>query len=227
MEYGQFCPVSKACEVIGEKWTILILRELLMGSTRFNELQRGLSLISPTLLSKRLDSLTAHGLVLKKKIPGQKGFEYFPTQSCKDLLPIIQSLGEWGFHWAISSLTQKDYDVELLMLYLQRSVMVDKLPGKETVIRFNFTDVKKFPDWWLVVSGDKVDACTKDPGKDIDVYFTTTIKTMVDIWMSYTTYRKAQKDGLIKIVGNPQLTNNITSWMANSIYADLRPASEI
>jgi len=227
MEYGQFCPVSKACEVIGEKWTILILRELLMGSTRFNELQRGLSLISPTLLSKRLDSLTAHGLVLKKKIPGQKGFEYFPTQSCKDLLPIIQSLGEWGFHWAISSLTQKDYDVELLMLYLQRSIQVDKLPGKETVIRFNFTDVKKFPDWWLVVSGDKVDACTKDPGKDIDVYFTTTIKTMVDIWMSYTTYRKAQKDGLIKIVGNPQLTNNITSWMANSIYADLRPASEI
>jgi DNA-binding HxlR family transcriptional regulator len=227
MEYGQFCPVSKACEVIGEKWTILILRELLMGSTRFNELQRGLSLISPTLLSKRLDSLTAHGLVLKKKIPGQKGFEYFPTQSCKDLLPIIRSLGEWGFHWAISSLTQKDYDVELLMLYLQRSVMVDKLPGKETVIRFNFTDVKKFPDWWLVVSGDKVDACTKDPGKDIDVYFTTTIKTMVDIWMSYTTYRKGQKDGLIKIVGNPQLTNNITSWMANSFYADLRPASEI
>ena len=88
MEYGQFCPISKACEVLGEKWTILILRELLMGSTRFNELQRGLSLISPTLLSKRLDSLTANGLVLKKKIPGQKGFEYFPTQSSMELLPM-------------------------------------------------------------------------------------------------------------------------------------------
>jgi len=227
MEYGQFCPISKACEVLGEKWTILILRELLMGSTRFNELQRGLSLISPTLLSKRLDFLTAHGLVMKKKIPGQKGFEYFPTQSCMELLPIIQSMGEWGLRWATSSLTQKDYDIELLMLYLQRSIQVDKLPGKETVIRFNFTDVKKFPDWWLVVSGDKVDACTKDPGKDVDVYFTTTIKIMVEIWMGNTTYRQAQKDGVIKIVGNPQLTSNVTSWMANSVYADLRPASEI
>jgi len=227
MEYGQFCPISKACEVLGEKWTILILRELLMGSTRFNELQRGLSLISPTLLSKRLDFLTAHGLVMKKKIPGQKGFEYFPTQSCMELLPIIQSMGEWGLRWATSSLTQKDYDIELLMLYLQRSIQMDKLPGKETVIRFNFTDVKKFPDWWLVVSGDKVDACTKDPGKDVDVYFTTTIKNMVEIWMGNTSYRQAQKDGEIKIVGNPQLTSNITSWMANSIYADLRPASEI
>jgi len=227
MEYGQFCPISKACEVLGEKWTILILRELLMGSTRFNELQRGLSLISPTLLSKRLDFLTAHGLVMKKKIPGQKGFEYFPTQSCMELLPIIQSMGEWGLRWATSSLTQKDYDIELLMLYLQRSIQMDKLPGKETVIRFNFTDVKKFPDWWLVVSGDKVDACTKDPGKDVDVYFTTTIKIMVEIWMGNTTYRQAQKDGVIKIVGNPQLTSNVTSWMANSVYADLRPASEI
>lgn len=227
MEYGQFCPISKACEVLGEKWTILILRELLMGSTRFNELQRGLSLISPTLLSKRLDFLTAHGLVMKKKIPGQKGFEYFPTPSCTELLPIIQSMGEWGLRWATSSLTQKDYDIELLMLYLQRSIQVDKLPGKETVIRFNFTDVKKFPDWWLVVSGDKVDACTKDPGKDVDVYFTTTIKIMVEIWMGNTTYRQAQKDGVIKIVGNPQLTSNVTSWMANSVYADLRPASEI
>jgi len=227
MEYGQFCPISKACEVLGEKWTILILRELLMGSSRFNELQRGLSLISPTLLSKRLDFLTANGLVLKKRIPGQKGFEYFPTQSCMELLPIIQSMGEWGLRWATSSLTQKDYDIELLMLYLQRSIQVDKLPGKETVIRFNFTDVKKFPDWWLVVSGDKVDACTKDPGKDVDVYFTTTIKIMVEIWMGNTTYRQAQKDGVIKIVGNPQLTSNVTSWMANSVYADLRPASEI
>jgi len=227
LEYGQFCPISKACEVLGEKWTILILRELLMGSTRFNELQRGLSQISPTLLSKRLDTFTAQGLVLKKKIPGQKGYEYFPTESCKELLPIIQSMGVWGLRWASSSLTQKEYDIELLMLYLQRSIQVDKLPGKESVIRFCFTDLDKAPDWWLVVSDGAVDTCIIDPGKDVDVYFTTTVRTMADIWMGDKTYRQAQKDGVIKIVGNPQLTSNITSWMANSVYADLRPASEI
>ena len=96
MEYGQFCPIAKASEIIGEKWTLLIIRELLMGARRFNEMQRGLSLISPTILTKRLNSLVDHGLVLKKKIPGQQGYEYFPTESCRELLPIIKSLGDWG-----------------------------------------------------------------------------------------------------------------------------------
>ena len=141
MEYGQFCPIAKSTEIIGEKWTLLIIRELLMGGSRFNELHRGLSLISPTILSKRLETLSAHGLVLKKKIPGQRGYEYFPTQSCKELLPIIRSLGDWGMNWARSNLTEKDYDVELLMLYLKRSIVARELIGRETVIRFKFTDI--------------------------------------------------------------------------------------
>ena len=143
MEYGQFCPVAKATEIIGEKWTILIIRELLMGGSRFNELQRGLSLISPTLLSKRLESLSQHGLAVKKKIPGQKGYEYFPTESCKELLPVIRSLGDWGMHWARTNLSEKDYDVELLMIYLKRSIVPDKLIGNETVIHFHFTPTRR------------------------------------------------------------------------------------
>ena len=96
MEYGQFCPIAKALEIVGEKWTVLIIRELLMGASRFNELQRGLSLMSPTILNKRLASLAEHGLVLKKKLPGQQGHAYYPTDSCKQLLPVIKSLGDWG-----------------------------------------------------------------------------------------------------------------------------------
>jgi DNA-binding HxlR family transcriptional regulator len=227
MEYGQFCPVAKATEIIGEKWTLLVIRELLMGGTRFNELQRGLSHISPTMLSKRLDSLAEHGLVLKKKIPGQKGFEYFPTKSCQELLPIIQSLGDWGMRWARSNLTEKDYDVELLMVYLKRSIVQEKFVGKETVIRFKFTDIEEYPDWWLVVTGDDIDLCVNDPGKDVDVYFTSNVKTMADIWMGDTTYRKAIRAGDLKIVGDRNLTNNITAWMANSIFTDLPSAREI
>ena len=227
MEYGQFCPIAKATEIIGEKWTVLIIRELLMGGTRFNELQRGLSLISPTLLSKRLDSLEQHGLVLKKKIPGQKGYEYFPTESCQQLLPIIRSVGDWGMRWARSNLTEKDYDVELLMLYLKRSIVTEKLIGKETVIRFRFTDIKEYPDWWLVVHGDELDLCVKDPGKEVNVYFTSSVKTLSDIWMGENSYKKAQNEGTMKIVGDKALTRNITSWLANSIFVDLPPASEI
>lgn len=227
MEYGQFCPIAKATEIIGEKWTVLIIRELLMGGTRFNELQRGLSLISPTLLSKRLDSLEQHGLVLKKKIPGQKGYEYFATESCQELLPIIRSMGDWGMRWARSNLTEKDYDVELLMLYLKRSIVTEKLIGKETVIRFRFTDIKEYPDWWLVVHGDELDLCVKDPGKEVNVYFTSSVKTLSDIWMGENSYKKAQNEGTMKIVGDKALTRNITSWLANSIFVDLPPASEI
>lgn len=227
MEYGQFCPIAKASEIIGEKWTVLIIRELLMGGTRFNELQRGLSLISPTLLSKRLDSLVEHGLILKKKIPGQKGYEYLPTDSCQQLLPVIRSLGDWGMRWARSNLTEKDYDVDLLMLYLKRSVMPDKLPGDETVIRFKFTDIKEYPDWWMVVQGDEVDLCVNDPGKDVDIYFTCTVKALTDIWMGDSTYKKAIREGKLTLVGDKVLTNNITSWLSNSMFADLSAASEI
>jgi DNA-binding HxlR family transcriptional regulator len=227
MEYGQFCPIAKATEIIGEKWTILIIRELLMGGSRFNELQRGLSLISPTILSRRLESLTEHGLVVKKKIPGQKGHEYFPTESCKQLLPVIRSLGDWGMRWARSNLTEKDYDVELLMLYLKRSIVPEKLIGNETVIRFHFTDIDDYPDWWLVAKGEELDLCVNDPGRDVDVYFTSSVRTMADIWMGDNSYRKALRDGSLKLVGNKALTRDITAWMTISLFADLPSASEI
>ena len=227
MEYGQFCPIAKAAEIIGEKWSLLIIRELLMGGTRFNQLQRGLSLISPTILSKRLDALCDYGLVVKKKIPGQRGFEYFPTSSCQELLPIIQSLGNWGMRWASSNLTEKDYDVELLMLYLKRSIVPDQLVGRETVIRFKFTDIETYPDWWIIVDHDTVDLCVKEPGKDIDVYITTTVKTMVDIWMGDASYKKAIKSGLLMMVGNSYLTRNVASWLKNSSFKDIPSAKEI
>ncbi|MDB4324811.1 winged helix-turn-helix transcriptional regulator [bacterium] len=227
MEYGQFCPIAKANEIIGEKWTLLIIREALMGSTRYSEFQRGLSLISPTMLARRLDSLVSHGLLMKKRLSGQKGYEYFATKSCKELLPIIRSLGDWGMRWARSNLTQSDYDVELLMLYLQRSIVPDNLPGDETVIRFKFTDIADMSEWWLVVTGDQIDICVKDPGKDVDAYFTSTVKTMADIWMGDTTYRKAGANGELKIVGNSALTRDVTAWMKLSSFTDLPPASDI
>lgn len=227
MEYGQFCPIAKAAEIIGEKWSLLIIRELLMGSTRFNQLQRGLSLISPTILSKRLDALCEYGLVVKKKIPGQRGFEYFPTSSSQELLPIIQSLGKWGMRWTRSNLTEKDYDVELLILYLKRSINPEHLIGIETVIRFKFTDIQTYSDWWIVVNNDAIDLCVNDPGKEVDVYISTTVKTMVELWIGNETYKKAIKSGLLTVVGNNYLTRDITLWLQNSHFKDIPSADEI
>ena len=140
---------------------------------------------------------------------------------------MIRLLGDWGMRWARSNLTEKDYDVELLMLYLQRSVQPDKLPGNETVIRFKFTDIKEYPDWWMVVAGDDVDICVSDPGKDVDVYFTSSVQTLANIWMGDCTYKKAIRVGDLTLVGNDALTRNVSSWLSNSIFADLSAASEI
>lgn len=227
MEYGQFFPIAKAMELLGEKWTLLIVRELLMGGSRFNELQRGLSQISPTILTKRLTDLADVGLVLRKKIPGQRGYEYFLTESGQELLPVVKQIGDWGMRWARNSLDGGDLDVELLMLYLQRSIRPDKLPGSETVVRFKFTDLKEFSDWWIVVSEREVDVCVKDPGKDIDIYFTTDLRTMIETWMGDIPYRSAIASGRLKLVGPKTLTRNISGWMSDSIFAGIPPARQI
>lgn len=227
MESGQFCPIAKASEIIGEKWTMLIIRQLLMGARRFNLMQRSLSLISPTILTKRLNFLVEHDRVIKKKIPGQQGYEYFPTESRQQLLPIIVSLGECGMRWARDNMSEIDYDVELLMLYLQRSVQPDKLIGDETVIRFKFTDIKELSNWWLVARRDEVDVCVKDPGKEVDIYFTCPVKTMIDVWMGDLSYRKAIRSDQLKVVGPSALMRNMFNWINAGIFADLPSASEI
>lgn len=227
MKYGQFCPIAKAQEIIGEKWTLLIVRELLMGGTRFNELHRGLGLISPTILSRRLDSLEEHGLVIKQKVTGQKGYEYYPTESCRELLPIITALGDWGARWTKANLTENDYDVELLMLYLNRSIRADKLGGKETVLKFSFDDVKTYPEWWIVAGSKGKDLCVKDPGKEVTVYFNTSVKTMVHIWLGDNSLRKAIAEKSFTPIGNTSLIRTINEWLKPPSFSNLPKASEI
>lgn len=227
MKYNQFCPIAKAAEILGEKWTFLVIRELLMGATRFNELQRGLASISPTMLTKRLNELTSDGLVIKKKIPGQKGYEYFLTEAGNELSPIIEQLGIWGTRWARGQMANSELDVELLMIYLVRSIKPEKLIGEETIIRFNFTDLKKLNHWWIVVRKNDIDICVQDPGREVDVWFTVDLRTMIEVWMGDRTYKSAIREGKLKLVGAPSLVNNVTGWMSNSVYMEDRSAEDI
>ncbi|XOV78780.1 MAG: winged helix-turn-helix transcriptional regulator [Aestuariibacter sp.] len=227
MSYSQFCPIAKAMEVLGEKWTLLIVRELLMGTTRFNVFQRGLSQISPTLLTKRLQQLEDSGLLFKKRIPGQKGHEYFPTKACQELLPLIEQIGVWGMRWARHQLQEDDFDLGLLMLYMERSILPDKLIGNETVIRFNFCDIDDFPTWWIVVNGDDIDVCVQDPGKEVDVYFNVSVRVMCELWMGDISYKKAVADGKLTLVGPKALTHHVEDWIKPSMFSEIAPASEI
>lgn len=227
MEYGQFCPIAKASEILGEKWTILIVRELLMGGSRFNELQRGLGGISPTILTKRLAMLEERGLAMRRRIPGQRGFEYHATECCRELMPVLLSLGDWGMRWARRNLTDADYDVQLLMLYLQRSIDVDKLPGRSAVLKFHFADLPDAADWWIVVDEGTIDVCTSDPGRDVDVFFETSVRTLADAWMGVAGFRTAIAAGDLVITGPRALTRSLSDWMKASVFADLPSANAI
>lgn len=227
MEYGQFCPVSKAMELLGEKWTMLILREMHMGATRFSELQRGLTLISPTVLTKRLNDLCDAELILRKKITGQRGYEYFLTQAGKETLPMLKLVGEWGMRWARGNMDDSELDVSLLMLYLQRSIKPEALPGNESVIKFVFTDQQVLSDWWVMVNNGDVEICVDNPGREVDVYFTTDLRTMVECWMGDRTYTSAISEKRLTLVGPKALTRNIKHWLADSLFAGIPPAKEI
>jgi DNA-binding HxlR family transcriptional regulator len=227
MNYGQFCPISKATEILGERWTFLIIRELLMGSRRFSELQRGLGEISPALLTARLKAFEADGLVIRRKINGQRGHEYYPTRACEELKPIIIALGEWGLCWARNTLASDYLDVEMLMLYLERSVDPAQLPGEQTVIRFRFNDVPEQRDWWLLVRDGKVDVCITEPGRDVDVFFVTTAKTMSEVWIGDRTYRDAVLAGELIIEGDLALTRRISSWLRPSVFAKSKRAPAV
>lgn len=225
--YGQWCPIAKSTEILGEKWTMLIVRELLMGSTRFSELQRGLGTISPTLLTRRLATLEKYDLVYKRRIQGGRGHEYIPTTSCKQLQPILLALGSWGMEWSKAFMCDADYDVELLMLYLERSVITDNLPDGKTVVVFQFTDFSEQPKWWITIEGDNVDVCTTDPGYDVDVFITTKVRAMADAWLGRTTYKAAKASGAMEIIGPTSLTRNISSWLSDCIFASLPDAEAI
>ena len=218
MKYGQFCPIAKATEILGEKWTFLIIRELLMGRTRFNVMQRGLGDISPALLTSRLKSLQDQGMVVRRKLSGQKGYEYFPTPACQSLLPLLVQLGEWGLCWAKDNVLDEEVDPELLMLYLERSVDPEQIPGRSGVIRFRFTDLTDQKDFWLLVKDSTVDLCITDPGREVDVYFQSTLCTMKNVWMGDRSYKEAMSSGDLDVTGDPALTRNIRNWLKPSIF---------
>jgi DNA-binding HxlR family transcriptional regulator len=223
IEYSQFCPVSKTAEVLGEKWTLLIVRELVLGATRFSQIQRAIPRISPTVLNKRLAELQAHGVIVRKRIPEQRGFEYQLTESGRELFPLILQMAQWGMRWARSNMSDDELDVEMLMADIQRRIDPSKLPGGRTMLKFNYTDLDNFAEWWVKISGDHVELCLDDPGYEVNVYFTATLRTMTEVWMGDLSLRKAQADGRLKIVGPSTLFRNINSWFPLHLYADIRP----
>jgi DNA-binding HxlR family transcriptional regulator len=221
--YGQFCPVAKATEVLGERWTTLIIRELLVDAQSFNNLRRGVPLMSPSLLSSRLKSLEAGGVIRREKT--DRGVVYSLTGSGEELRPIIEQLGVWGQRWARSDMSRKDLDPSLLMWDMHRRIDTSFFGDERRVLRFEFVDyAAKMRLWWLVITGDDVDICLKDPGHEVDLQVRTTLKTMTQIWMGDISLAKARREKLIDVSGETALNRNMGKWLACNVLAGIKPA---
>lgn len=222
--YSQFCPTAKAAEVLGERWTILIVRELLLGTRRYSDFQRALSQISPTLLTKRLNQLADCGLVIRQTKLGNRRPEYELSPAGKELQPIILGLGEWGMKWARGQMRDDELDVHLLMYDYCRRIDVTALPSGRLVAGFFFPGLPKFAHWWIVieVTGER-ELCVDHPGKEVDIQIRSDVRTMVEIWAGDTEMNVALKTGRIALSGKPALVRTLTSWLRPGSLSHIRP----
>jgi DNA-binding HxlR family transcriptional regulator len=226
VRYGQFCPVAKALEVLAERWTLLLIRELLMGSRRFNDLKRGVPLMSPSMMSQRLKTLCDAGIVIREYADACRSYEYRLTPAGEELRPLVAQLGTWGQRWTRSRMNAEDLDASLLMWDIRRNLHVEKLTQQQVVIAFVFPDAAKgMKQWWLVVDDGQVDLCLQDPGREIDVSITTKLRTMTRIWMGDVSLREARAQGMLEVAGPPRLVRCIGEWLGTSAFAGVPPAT--
>ena len=216
--YGQFCPVAKAMEVLDERWTLLVVRELLAGSTRFNELRRGVPKMSPALLSKRLRTLERVGVVVREDDGGGR-VSYRLTQAGHELRPLVEALGAWGVRW-IGTLGEEDLDPHLLFWDMKRTIPVDAWPRERTVVQFAFDDVEpKVARWWIVVNAGEVDVCDVDPGYDVAAHVSTGLRTLTAIWRGDVSWTEAVRAEAVSVLGPGDVRRALPTWVGQGTFA--------
>jgi DNA-binding HxlR family transcriptional regulator len=220
--YNQFCPVAMAAEILCTRWTVVLLRELISGSTRFNELRRGVPRMSPALLVKRLRDLEAAGIVARTPLAGEAEiFEYKLTEAGQDLRPVIEAIGFWGQRWVESEASLQKLDPDLLMWDMRRSLDTRPMPRGRSTIQFIYGDQPQARrNYWLIVEPDKaVDLCSVDPGFEVDLYVATDLRTLTEIWMGLKTVARAKDEGRLQATGSRKLEAALQIWLGLSPFA--------
>ena len=221
--YGQFCPIAKAMEVLDERWTLLVVRELLLGSRHFNELRRGNPKMSPALLSKRLRRLERAGVVRRRVVGGRSSYEL--TESGLELRGVVDALGAWGARW-VGDLGEEDLDPHLLLWDVKRTLPVEDWPRGRTVVAMRFGDVAApVSRWWICVTGDEVDVCDVDPGFEVTATVHTSLRTMTEIWRGDRGWGDAMRAGRLAVEAPTDVARAVPGWIGQSLLAAVpRPA---
>jgi DNA-binding HxlR family transcriptional regulator len=219
--FGQFCPVALACETLTQKWTLLIVRELCAGATRFSDIRRGVPRISATLLKERLDTLERAGVVGRRT--GKSGaHQYMLTEAGEDLKPVLASVGAWGQRWA-REIEARDLDPGWLVWAMHRRLNTSAMPTGRTVIEIVFTDAPASARrFWLVHNNGDVDVCVKRPGFDVDITLSGKTIVLAEIWRGIRSLPHVIKAGDIVVEGKPAMRRALPGWLLLSVYAPIK-----
>lgn len=216
--YGQFCPMARAAEILCERWTLLIVRELLAGSERFNDIHRGVPLISRTVLAERLRTLCAADVIER----GSDG-AYRPTASGRALMPIVLGLAEWGDRHIRDELRSDQLDAGLLMWDIRRGLRTAGLPPGRQVIAWHLNDAPRGRQrWWLVAEGRDVQLCLTDPGYEPNLWLRTDLRTLTEVWLGTRDMRRCLARGAIQVSGDRALESSLPQWLPGSTLLQIR-----
>ena len=217
-DFEEACPISKAASVLCERWTLQILREMMLGAKRFSEFRQYLPKMSPTLLNTRLKALEKQGLIVKRKIPEKSGYEYRLSPSGKALGPLLSEFGKWGMQYAFTSMNEEQLNVSALIRDFAVALQVDQLPEGNSVIQFNVNVDNKCIIKYIIIRDGKQEICDENIGYDVDVNLTADLKTFGQIWFNALSISSAIKNSHLKIFGSSFYTNNITRWLGTSQF---------
>jgi DNA-binding HxlR family transcriptional regulator len=208
--YRQYCPVARAAEIFADRWTPLIVRELLAGSRHFNQLERGLPGISRSLLTSRLRRLEDSGVVHRSTLQPHT-VDYALTESGRDLQRVIDMLGAWGARWAFGEPRPEELDPVLLLWRMHRRVYLDRLPAGRTVVEFDFTG-RNGRRLWLVLERSETSVCLRPPGFRPQLVLRADLSLFHRVWLGALEYASARRDGGIVVDGPPALARALPDW---------------
>jgi len=220
--FGQFCPVAVACEVFAERWTPLVLRELVAGSDRFNQIHRGVPLMSRALLVRRLRELEDAGVITKEPLTGTRGHRYELTQAGREFAPVLEALGNWGQRWTVR-VQRRNLDAGFLMWNVRRRLARECLPEQRVIVCFRFNGIPRTHRgprvFWLLLARTDVELCIEDPGLDPDMEVEADLAAMASVWLGDTSFDAALRSHRVRLKGPRRLTSAFPAWLKLSHYA--------
>ncbi len=217
-KYGQYCPVARAAEILGDRWTLLIVRDLIYGARHFNALERGLPGIPTAVLANRLKRLQQAGILEREQDAGSQKVSYSLTPAGEALIPVMDAISEWSAKWVLGEPEETELDPVLLLWWMHSRVYRERFPKQRVVIEFDFWETRP-ARFWLVLTVENVSVCQIYPGYEVDVLVTAELKSFYQVWLGRVEFLDAIHSGKVELDAIPTYIRDFPNWFMLSPFA--------